>query len=227
MFLIAHRANDNHGFSENSKNAIISCLDKEYIDGIEIDVRITKDKRLVLQHDSIIDFNSNGHGIIKYMTLSQLKKYKYGKSSEEITTLEEVLMNFNNKLLLIELKEIGNDYVPLVDELVRIINIYENINIYVCSFNFNLLTYLKNNYSNIKCGLIIGFGLNKLKAINNLDFLVLSSNNLEFINQKQDIFVFGINSNKLSSLKEKAYFITDESFRLQKYKNDVKIMPIN
>ena len=53
MFLIAHRANNNHEFSENSKNAIINVLSKDYIDGIEIDVRITKDKRLVLIHDPI------------------------------------------------------------------------------------------------------------------------------------------------------------------------------
>lgn len=227
MFLIAHRANNNHGLSENSKNAILNCLNKEYIDGIEVDIRITKDKKLVLFHDPIIDFSSDGHGIVKYMTLSQLKKYKYGKSSEDITTLEEVLMNFNNKLLLIELKEIGNDYIFLVDELVRIINKYQNINIYVCSFNFNLLTYLKNNYKNVKCGLIIGFGLNKLKSINNFDFLVLSSNNLDFINQKHEVFVFGIKFNKLSNIKDGVYLITDESFKLQKHKNNVRIIPIN
>ena len=89
MFLIAHRANDNHDFSENSQNAIVDCLNKDYIVGIEIDVRITKDRKLVLIHDPIIDFISNGRGIVKHMMLAELRKYQYGKSSEPLVTLED------------------------------------------------------------------------------------------------------------------------------------------
>ena len=64
MFLIAHRANNNHDFSENSLKAILNVLDKDYIDGIEIDVRITKDKQLVLIHDLVIYFVIEGTGIV-------------------------------------------------------------------------------------------------------------------------------------------------------------------
>lgn len=217
MFLIAHRANNNHGISENSKKAIVNCLNTDYIDGVEIDVRITKDKELVLIHDPIIDLSSNGHGIVKYMTLEELKKYKYGKSNEPLATLKEVLNVFSDKILLIELKEIGNDYINLVNETIKLITMYPTINIFVCSFNFELLTYLKNNYPNIRCGLIIGYGLNKLKATNNFDFLVLSSHNLEFIDKKKYTFIFGIKNTDISKLKNNTYLITDESYNyLQK-----------
>lgn len=225
MFLIAHRANNNHGFSENSKNAIINVLNEVYIDGIEIDVRMTKDKKLVLIHDPVIDFISDGHGIVKYMTLNNLQKYKYGKSEEKITLLEDVLKMNTEKMLLIELKESGNDYIRLVDETIKIIRKYSHINIYICSFNFKLLLYLKNNYKNIKCGLIIGFGLNKLKMINNFDFLVLSSSNLEYLNKKPYNFVFGIKNNKITNLPTNIYLISDESYKLSKFKNNDKIMP--
>ena len=53
--LIAHRGNDNHKYLENTKEAVIYCLNKEYIDGIEIDIRVTKDKEFVLSHNMLID----------------------------------------------------------------------------------------------------------------------------------------------------------------------------
>lgn len=216
MFLITHRANNNHQFSENSRSAVVECLNTDYIDGVEIDVRITKDKKLILFHDSVIDFNSNGHGIIKYKTLEELKKYVYGKDHAEITTLDEILPLFSKKILLIELKESGNDYIDLVDETVRVIEKYPNLNVYICSFNFLLLTYLKNNYDNIKCGLIVGYGLNKIKIINSFDFLVLSSGNLEFINIKKYCFVFGIKEGDLNKLNQNSYLITDKCFDIVK-----------
>lgn len=80
MYLISHRGLDNHTYSENSLKAIENVLSKDYIDGVEFDVRITKDKKIVLIHDPIIDLISNGSGIIKYMTLKDLQKYKYGIS---------------------------------------------------------------------------------------------------------------------------------------------------
>lgn len=219
MFLIAHRANNNHGFSENSKKAIISCLNTDYIDGIEIDVRITKDKKLILFHDPVIDFSSNRHGIVKHMNLIELEKNKYGKSEEPIATLEEVLKIFNDKILLIELKEIGNDYIDLVDEVVKLIKMYSNIHAYVCSFNFKLLIYLKNTYKDVKCGLIIGYGLNSLKLNNNFDFLVLSFHNLKLLNKKEPAFVFGVEQDEIDKLKEDTYLITDNSYSIVKTKN--------
>jgi len=46
--LIAHRGNDNHNYRENSEEAIIYSLSRTYIDGIECDLRLTKDNEIVL-----------------------------------------------------------------------------------------------------------------------------------------------------------------------------------
>ena len=69
MFLIAHRGNNDHGFSENSKKAILNSLKEEYIDGVEFDVHITKDNKIVLIHDCVIDFISEGSGLVKSICL--------------------------------------------------------------------------------------------------------------------------------------------------------------
>lgn len=215
MFLIAHRANDNHHFSENSKEAIKYCLNQEYIDGVEIDVRITKDKQLVLIHNPTIDFISNGHGIVKYMTLEELRKYRYGKANASITTLEEVLKIFNDKILLIELKEIGNDYITLIETAVELINKYPYLNIYVSSFNFELLSYLKANYPHIKCGLIIGYGLNLLKVNNNFDFYVIQYHLLELLEHKKETFIFSMPKSDIDKIDHNSKVITDTCYKIE------------
>lgn len=219
MFLIAHRANNNHKFSENSLPAILNVLNKDYINGIEIDVRITKDKKLVLVHDPIIDFVSEGSGIVSHMTLDELQKYRYGKSKEEIVTLDDVLGKINsNKIILIELKENGNNYIDLVDKTIKVINKYQNLNIFISSFNFLLLTYLKNNYPSIKCGLIIGYGLNTLKINNNFDFNIVSSKYINKIKKKDYNFIFGF-KDSISQLKDDTYLITDKAYLVAKNNN--------
>lgn len=211
MYLIAHRASNNHKYSENSLPAILNVLEKDYIDGIEVDVRITKDKKLVLIHDPVIDFISDGTGIVSSMTLDDLRKHKYGKSKEEINTLDEVLNKITtNKIILIELKEMGNDYINLVDETIKSINKYPRINIFISSFNYLLLIYLKNNYPNIKCGLIVGYGLNTLKINNEFDFNIVSSKYINKIKNKNYNFVFGVKD--FNGLKEEIYLITDEAY---------------
>ena len=58
--LIAHRCLDNHNYKENSILAAINTLNKEYIDGIEIDLRFTKDKKIVMYHNLLYNLKSLG-----------------------------------------------------------------------------------------------------------------------------------------------------------------------
>ena len=131
--IYAHR-----GFSsmepENSIEAIIEATKYDYIDGIEIDIRMTKDEEFVLIHNKNIDLVSNGVGNVCDYTLEELKKLdfhintldyrtKYLKSfinkdghtirkklrrnrkqTFKIVTLEEVLEVIQNKIPLIEIK---------------------------------------------------------------------------------------------------------------------------
>lgn len=213
MHFISHRGLDNHNYSENSLSAIQNVLNNNYIDGIEIDVRITKDKNIVLMHDPVIDFISNGSGVVKYMTLKELQKYKYGKSNEKISTLTEVLNNINtNKIILIELKELTNDFVNLVDKTIEIINNY-NFNIYISSFNFKLLNYIKIRYKNIKCGLIIGYGLNIPHLKNNFDFNVVALKYYKKMNKNKSVFIFDIKNND-KILNTYDYIISDNCYKL-------------
>lgn len=71
--IIAHR-----GFSsiavENSKEAITLAADEKYIDGIEMDLRLTKDKKIVLSHTDFVTTDNLESVQISDSTLKDLKE---------------------------------------------------------------------------------------------------------------------------------------------------------
>ena len=93
MYIISHRANDNHSFKENTIEAIKDVLNKDYIDGVEIDIRLTKDNKIVLYHSPII-YNL---GLISNNNLKEIKKY----ANELNNVLKKIK---TNKLILIDIK---------------------------------------------------------------------------------------------------------------------------
>lgn len=95
MNIIAHRGASTYA-PENTLAAFQKALDQE-VDGIELDVRLTKDNVPVICHDATVNRTSNGKGFIHNMTVDQLKKFDFGLSfskkfkGERIPTLEEAL----------------------------------------------------------------------------------------------------------------------------------------
>ena len=221
--LIAHRANNNHKYLENTKKAVIECLKQEYIDGIEIDLRVTKDKEFVLIHNMLIDRVSNGSGFVKDKTLKELKSYVFG-NNEKINTLEEILNIMNNKILLIEIKDESNNYKEFIDIFYKKIKKYLYLNIIICSFNYELLKSLKKIDKNIKCALIINLVFNKDKTYNHLDYKMLSENKLE--HAEDNDFIWTINNindyKKIITYNNKLNIISEVCYKLNEInKNDI------
>jgi len=69
--VIAHRGSSQE-FPEHSIAAYRRAIDLG-ADGVECDVRLTRDGHLVLVHDSTVDRTSNGHGAIADLTLQELE----------------------------------------------------------------------------------------------------------------------------------------------------------
>src|SRR5699024_5258778 len=93
--IIAHRG-ASHYAPENTLAAFEKALEQK-ADGIELDVRLSKDGVSVINHDETINRTSNGKVINKLLTVEQLKQYDFGRHyyrkyrKETIETLEEVL----------------------------------------------------------------------------------------------------------------------------------------
>ncbi|WP_168169875.1 MULTISPECIES: glycerophosphodiester phosphodiesterase [unclassified Exiguobacterium] len=102
MLIYAHR-----GYSANYPENTLSAFEAAlpYVDGIELDVQLSKDGRLVVIHDETVDRTTNGTGWVKDMTLQELRQLKID-GYERIPTLEEVLglIERSNVTLNIELK---------------------------------------------------------------------------------------------------------------------------
>lgn len=121
------------------------------VDAVEIDVYLTKDKEVVIIHDSTVDRTTNGKGPIGSYTLEEIKKLDAGKG-EKIPTLEEVIEFVKDKVrLIIELKEEGTE--DKVVELIKRYNMFDSA--YIISFWHMLVKKIKEMDSRIKTGVLL------------------------------------------------------------------------
>lgn len=157
MKKIAHRGNYNIN-CENKLNCLLKVLDKQ-IDGIEVDVRMTKDKKMVLSHNSIL---------LKNKKIFCIEKTKY--QILKLDLLNTLLSKINNKIVLIDMKCLHNEKI-YAKTIIKIIKKYPKLNIQLSSFNYSLISYIKNKYPNYCCGLIIGYQINTHKYYKNFDFI--------------------------------------------------------
>lgn len=75
-YVVAHR-----GASAERPEHTLAAYEQalqEGADGVECDVRLTRDKHLVCVHDRRVDRTSTGAGLVSEMTLSQLRELDYG-----------------------------------------------------------------------------------------------------------------------------------------------------
>ncbi len=164
-YIIAHRANGSK-YKENTKEAILEVLTYPYVDGIEIDIQMTKDKKFIIEHNTFLLCNNKKIKSIKNSNYKDLKKCK------NITLLDEVLKEINtNKIILIDLK-VNQDEKIYMNNYIKTINKY-NHNIYTMSFNYDFVKKLKKKYPNLKVGYIKGFFLNQEKSKEYLDYEVV------------------------------------------------------
>jgi Glycerophosphoryl diester phosphodiesterase len=97
-------------------------------DGVELDVHLTSDGRVVVIHDDTVDRTTNGTGAVREMTFAQIRELdasigKPGYSGAKIPTLEEVyeLLQPTGMVVNVEIKENAYDHgfliIPKVLEL--------------------------------------------------------------------------------------------------------------
>ncbi|GAA4279653.1 glycerophosphodiester phosphodiesterase family protein [Gaetbulibacter aestuarii] len=103
ILVIAHRG-DWRNFPENSLEAMESAI-KMGVDMVEMDVKKTKDNKLIIMHDATLDRTTTGKGLVSEWTLDSIKKLylKNGAGNYtryKIPTLEEALNTCKGKILV-------------------------------------------------------------------------------------------------------------------------------
>ncbi|MEK6236871.1 MAG: glycerophosphodiester phosphodiesterase family protein, partial [Planctomycetales bacterium] len=101
---------------------------------VEVDVRTTKDGRLVILHDATLDRTTNGTGKLQDKTLAEVRQLDAGSwfdpkyAGEKVPMLMEVLQACKDKSdLLLDLKEQGGKYAETVAAEVKRHGAPENI----------------------------------------------------------------------------------------------------
>ncbi|MEG2290881.1 MAG: glycerophosphodiester phosphodiesterase [Clostridium sp.] len=161
MINFAHRG-DSSNYPENTiiafKNAINSGAT-----GIELDVHKTKDNKIVVIHDEDIERTFKGKGLIKDLTLKELRLFKCRKVmfTEEkealIPTLEEVLelIKLTDIVLNIEIKTDVIHYEGIEKDVIDLVNKYNlNNRIILSSFNHKSIKLCKEIDVSINTGML-------------------------------------------------------------------------
>lgn len=218
--IVAHR-----GFSgiypDNSYLAISKALELPCVDMIEIDVRLTSDKSVVLHHDkntsindlivsiskvdltdieddlAINDFNLYNLGDINtedsiFLFSRYLSKSKY---QSYLIRLKNILFLFkDSKTLIIDIKTNKVDY-QFMEELNNLLIGYQG-NIYIQSNCYEFLIYMQEKYPSYKYLFIVNSKNDITKMSSNFDGFTINYKLLDDIIVDDDklYFIYTINS---------------------------------
>jgi len=139
--LIAHRGLHTNDFPENTTGAFLNAVRNGY--DIELDVRMTKDGKLIVIHDDNLNRLCQIASNVKDLKYDELKSYKILHTTETIPLLSDVLEIIpTTTRLLIELKSSKNNK-KLVSSFFKIMHRY-NHSYAVHSFSPYIVYLTKN-----------------------------------------------------------------------------------
>lgn len=135
------------------------------VDAIEIDIRVTKDSKLVVFHDKTLMRLAGKKRVIKNMSLDQIQKIKL-KTGDMIPTLEEVFEESKGIPLIIEGKEKG--WARLLTKALKKYDHKDSVT--VSSFeHFELADFKKLN-PDVETFALSFYGMDAVKAAREYDF---------------------------------------------------------
>ncbi len=189
MKYIAHRGYREGGSKENQISSFQNAINDNYFSGFELDIRETKDKKIVVIHDPFIDRVTPKSGLVKHQNYKKLKKLG-------IPLLEDVLKLKTDKIIMIEIK----DYKMNLNKLIKLLLKYKNKKIYLVSFSNEVMKKLIKYRQYFKIG-VFNMVINSEKNYDNYDFIGLYKNILTnelvkyFLDHNIKVFVWGLNDN--------------------------------
>lgn len=219
MKIIAHRGN-NIEKVENKIDGILKTLSYPYIDGVEIDVHMTKDGVLILEHNLLIHTDSRQIKNIAKEKYKNLKKLCFIKKEKKykLETLHSFFKKVHTKkIIMIECKEEYGRNKMFIKALLK--EIKHKKNIIVCSFSYDLLR-LFQKYSSIPTGLLVGYLLNLNKDYHSFSYLLLSVSNITSNKKNNPYYVWTLHhKEELAKIPKSNKFvgiITDKGYIFQK-----------
>ncbi|MBM7570763.1 glycerophosphodiester phosphodiesterase family protein [Aquibacillus albus] len=202
----AHRG-DWQDAPENSMSSIQSAINKG-IDAVEVDVQMTKDGVIVLNHDNDLKRVADNSARVKDLTYEELTELNIGRlygeafREEKIPTLDQVLevVQHAGVTIIIDIKPLDLDErSDLAEKVVQLIEKHEMEDLtYVQSFDSYLLQEIRNDNNSIKIGQILYLAAGNLSTLD-VDFYTIRKSMLteRFIKnarkQNREVWVWTVN----------------------------------
>lgn len=145
--MYAHRGLHGNGVPENSLTAFRLARENGY--GVELDVQMTKDKKLVVFHDGSLKRMCGVDGYLRDYTYEELCSMRLKDSNETIPLFEDVLKELGDTDLICEIKgDNGNKCYELCEKTYDALMQYDG-RFCVESFSPFLVEWFKNNHPEI------------------------------------------------------------------------------
>ncbi|MGG4452770.1 glycerophosphodiester phosphodiesterase [Brevibacillus porteri] len=149
-------------FPENTMESFQAAVRRK-ANGIELDVQLSSDNKLVVIHDHSLERTTNGSGLVRQYTLRELRQLRADKDSSmrvpkaHIPTLQEVFQTFVDTPLriIIEMKNFFLDQPHLEELVIEQIRRYQlTERTIISTFNFDSLLRIKQLDATQKTGLL-------------------------------------------------------------------------
>ena len=158
--ILAHRGAS--AFAPENTIAAFKLAKDHDADGVELDVKLTKDEVPIVIHDGSFDRTTNGSGKISELTLTQIKSFDAGSwfgqdfSGERIPTLSEVFEALDKNLLInIELTNYRTPFDNLINIVADLVKRHNNMDqIFFSSFFPGNLKKIKKIFNNVPVALL-------------------------------------------------------------------------
>lgn len=113
---------------DNSKESVEQALATEGCDGVEVDIQLSKDGKLWLYHDNLLETESDGEGCIPSLNSIYLNSVQYETvHNEQLVSLNEIdLKLFNGKILFLDLRHFNpceGSFAPVQTVIDRILEL--------------------------------------------------------------------------------------------------------
>ena len=132
-------------------------------DGIEIDIQLTKDEKIVVMHDWKVDRTTTGRGYVYELDYDYIKTLDAGQwftkdfIGETVPTLEEVLDILPKDMMLnIEIKDTARHHTNIEEKMLEVLKKYPDKfeNIIVSSFHHDKIKKIASLRTKIKISFI-------------------------------------------------------------------------
>jgi FAD/FMN-containing dehydrogenase len=143
--IIAHKAIVSGDFPGNSLESIQDTLNSS-VDGIEVDVRTSKDGVLFLYHSNLLEEYTNGSGVPENYNWSELSKLVFkGSQHSHLVTLDDLFRIVGTqKVIFLDIKSSNFFEKELAKNVVELIQKYQlQENVFVESFNPIFLSLIR------------------------------------------------------------------------------------